>query len=132
MKSSLRVLFADDNPMDRIVLRQSLKALGVDRIAEASNGLEALELIRASQNVPTDRFDFIILDWWMPVLDGVDLLNALRKDPSYAHLKIIIVTSITEKHLVEKALASKPNAYLLKPIGLDALRSVLGLSPRPT
>jgi two-component system chemotaxis response regulator CheY len=118
----MRIMLVDDsNTMRRIVLNQ-IKAVGMNDIIEATNGEEGLTLLAA--NMP---IDLIVLDINMPVLDGMAMLRKVRSDPKYKDVKIVMVTSESEKTKVMDAIAAGANDYLVKPFTTENLLKKLGL-----
>jgi response regulator NasT len=99
-----RILIADDEPLIRVDLKELLETLGHEVIAEATNGLEAVELI--DQETP----DLVILDIKMPRMDGINVAARI------SHLyPVIILSAYTESQLVERAREAGAMAYLSKP-----------------
>jgi two-component system chemotaxis response regulator CheY len=107
--------------MRRIVLNQ-IKSAGVDDIIEATNGEEGLALLASSMPI-----DLIVLDINMPVLDGMAMLRKVRAEPKYNNVKIVMVTSESEKTKVMDAIAAGANDYLVKPFTPENLIKKLGL-----
>lgn len=116
----MRVLIADDSTtMHRIEIAQ-LNGLGVTDILEAVNGKEALDKLKAGMPV-----DVVLLDINMPVMDGMAVLKAIRGDPAYADVKVVMVTSEADNAKVVEALRSGANDYIVKPFGPDVFRERL-------
>ena len=101
---SYRILIADDEPIIRTDLKELLEELGYEVVAEASDGLEALNLIE--QVKP----DVVILDIKMPKMDGIRVAGKIAD-----RFPVIILTAYTERHLIEKARDFGVMAYLSKP-----------------
>lgn len=101
---SYRILIADDEPLIRADLKEMLEEFGYEVVAEARDGLEALNLIE--QVKP----DLVILDIKMPKMDGISVAGKIADK-----FPVIILTAYTEKHLIEKARDSGVMAYLSKP-----------------
>lgn len=119
----MKILMVDDsNTMRRILLNQ-LKAAGINDILEASNGEEALKCLES--NMP---INLIILDINMPILDGMATLRAVRADNKYKDVKIVMVTSESEKTKVMECIAAGANDYLVKPFTPDNLFKKLGIN----
>ena len=117
-------LIADDNAAMRAVLRGILIDLGFE-VGEAANGQEAMETCRA--RTP----DAILLDWNMPVMDGLAVLDALSGGGGGARPKVIFCTSGAEPEPVVRAMAAGASEYLVKPFDKDLLASkfvMLGLA----
>jgi len=99
-----RILIADDEPIIRTDLKELLEELGYEVVAEAGDGLAALNLIEQVQP------DVVILDIKMPKMDGIQVAGEIAD-----RFPVIILTAYTERHLIEKARDSGVMAYLSKP-----------------
>ena len=121
----MRALVIDDSRAIRLILGKIVKEIGFD-VLEAGNGLEALEQLKKSENI-----DLALVDWNMPEMNGYEFVCAVRKDPQYDDLLMMMVTTETEMSQVIKALEAGANEYLMKPFTkemiLDKL-SVMGLA----
>jgi len=112
------IMLADDELDIRTVCRILLESSEV-HILEASNGTDALELARKSSP------DLIVLDWMMPGLDGLEVLQALRSEPETAHIPIIMLSSRDHPEDIQRALDLDVTAYLPKPFNpVDLLAAV--------
>lgn len=111
-----RILIVDDKATSRELLRSVLENQG-HAVIEASNGEEALE--KTQSEAP----DLILLDLQMPVRNGYEVLEELRKEPAYAKLPIIALTASAMQGDREKALAAGFTAYLTKPAALATIRT---------
>jgi CheY-like chemotaxis protein len=110
-------LVVDDMvPMRRITTGQ-LHLMGANSVLAASNGLEALQLVRSR------RVDIILSDWNMPVMSGLELLKAVRADPQLSHLPFIMITAETERGRIEEVINNGVNALLIKPYTAADLRT---------
>ena len=122
----MRALIVDDSRAMRSVLGRIVTDVGFEP-SFAGNGVEALDRLRE-----LGRPEFALVDWNMPEMNGYELLQALRADPAYADLPVLMVTSETEMAQVMKALESGANEYVMKPFTADILREkldMLGLLP---
>jgi CheY-like chemotaxis protein len=108
------VLVADDDPVNRGLVNRLLDGLGFE-VQQAVNGLEALQLIRIS------RPDLLITDLVMPVLDGMELIRALRSDEQDSQLPIIALSASASQYTREEALREGCSAFLSKPVRLNEL-----------
>ena len=113
---NLRVLIVDDQRSMRGLVRSSLRQIGIQNIAECENGADAL--IEFVNHPP----DLIISDWNMPNLDGLGLLQAVRKQPGLEGTPFIMLTSRNEIDKVKEAIALGVNNYLVKPFSLQAFK----------
>lgn len=117
----MRVLIADDNTLNRQMLRAQLEYLGC-KVIEASNGLEALEAWRAFP------VDWLITDYHMPVMDGVELTLAIRKEEQQRNasaLTILGLTADAQQEEMDRCLNAGMGDCLIKPISLAILEQRL-------
>jgi YesN/AraC family two-component response regulator len=125
-----KVLVVDDEHYMRKVVRTLLMSIGVRHIAEASDGMAGLDLIRTSSP------DVVILDWQMPGLDGASFVRMVRSPDSfpYPNVPIIMLTGHGERSRVIEAVQIGVNEFLLKPVSSKALQDRLVAvlaKPRP-
>ncbi|MBM2817007.1 MAG: two-component system response regulator [Ignavibacteria bacterium] len=112
----MKFLVVDDSPTMRRIVINALASFGFKEVSEAADGQEALAKL-ASEN-----FDFIITDWNMPNMSGLELTLAIREDPSMKHLPILMVTTRGLKQDIVEALKAKVNNYVVKPFTPQVLR----------
>lgn len=110
-----RILVADDNPVSRELIREVLEAPGRE-ILEASHGQEALESAR--RNLP----DLVLLDIQMPLLDGFEVLERIRREPSLARMRVVALTAYAMRGDRQRALDAGFDDYITKPVNGAALR----------
>lgn len=103
-----KCLIVDDSKIVRKVVRRILDPHGFD-MAEAEDGQDALNQVKAQ------AFDFIILDWNMPVMDGVTFLKEMRADSSISQPKVIFCTTENDFSKIETALSAGADEYVMKP-----------------
>jgi CheY-like chemotaxis protein len=113
-----RVLVADDNPAARELVSETLRDL-VSALMEAANGREALQKIREA------RPDLVLLDIQMPEMDGYQVLDEIRRDPSLRNLRVVALTAFAMEGDREKALDAGFDDYLTKPVTSATLRAQL-------
>jgi two-component system chemotaxis response regulator CheY len=118
----MKVLVVDDSTTMRRIIKMQLEGMGITSIVEASNGEEALGVLQ--QNMPVD---IIMLDWNMPIMDGITFLKKARADATYKNVKIIMCTSESEKTRVVEALKEGANNYIVKPFTPESVKEKLGL-----
>jgi len=114
-----RVLIAEDNAVNRELLREVLESRGYS-VAEACNGQEALDAIRQS------RPDIMLLDIGMPILDGFAVVRQIRGDPLLAALPVLAITAYAMHGDREKIMNSGFDGYLSKPVNAIALVTEIG------
>src|SRR5262245_59838846 len=105
----MRALVVDDSKSMRMILGKSLKDIGFE-VTEAGDGQEALSRLNQGENV-----DLMLVDWNMPVMNGYELVCAVRANILLSNVRIMMVTTETSLDNVQKALAAGANEYLMKP-----------------
>jgi len=110
----MKALVVDDSITMRVMLRHVLTQNGFS-VTEAANGSDAMKAL-VSGELP----DLITLDWNMPVMNGGATLEAIRQNHAYDHIKVLVVSSETERSMVADALRYGTDDYLMKPFSLDA------------
>ena len=115
----LSALVVDDARMMRLLLSSTLTDLGYE-VQEGSNGKEALEILDRSPSIA-----LAFIDWHMPVMNGLDCLKALRADPRFNALIVVMVTVETEVERIVAALAAGANDYLMKPVTPEMIEEKL-------
>jgi two-component system chemotaxis response regulator CheY len=116
------VLVVDDSKTIRMVLRKILRELGYE-VCEAADGKEALKVMEAEKST----VKLVLADWNMPVMNGMDLLKQLRRDPELSSLIVIMVTTETEVMNMVAALEAGANEYVMKPFTKEILKDKLEL-----
>ena len=104
-----RFLIVDDFSTMRRIVRGLLKEIGYDNAEEAEDGAVALGKLRAG------KFDFIVSDINMPVLDGFGLLNAVKADAGLKHLPVLMITAEARKEDIVRAAREGAAGYIVKP-----------------
>ena len=107
---STKFLVVDDFSTMRRIVRNLLKELGFADVQEAEDGVDALAKLRAGD------FEFVVSDWNMPNMTGIELLKTVRGNPSTAKLRFILLTGHSEKDQVLEAAKSGVTAYVTKPL----------------
>lgn len=111
-----KILFVEDSPTMRRIIANSLKKLGINDVAEAENGVDALEQIQKAQ------FDLILTDWNMPEMNGQELVEHIRKMDSYKTVPILMITTRGMEDDVMTAIKSGVNGYMVKPFTPELLK----------
>ncbi|MGY5885013.1 response regulator [Modestobacter lacusdianchii] len=126
----MRALVIDDSRAMRRIVGTILKDFGFE-VREAGDGQQALDALqegKAEGWVP----DLCCIDWNMPVMDGLQFVMAVRANPEFRQVTLMMVTTESETGQIVKALAAGAHEYLIKPFTADALRdklALLGLLP---
>ncbi|PWJ55651.1 two-component system, chemotaxis family, response regulator CheY [Quadrisphaera granulorum] len=122
----MHALVIDDSRAMRRIVGGILSDLGYE-VEQAGDGQEALNVLEAGR-VP----DLACVDWNMPVMDGLSFVSAVRANPAWRDMTLMMVTTESEHGQIVRALAAGAHEYLIKPFTPDALRdklSLLGLVP---
>jgi two-component system chemotaxis response regulator CheY len=104
-----RFLVVDDFSTMRRILCNLLKELGFMNVHEAEDGADALAKLR------TERFDFVVTDWNMPNMSGIELLQAIRADARLKHLPVLMVTAEAKRDNIIMAAKAGASGYVVKP-----------------
>src|SRR4051812_4051782 len=112
----MRLLIVDDSIAMRRIEKNMLTGLGFDDVEEASDGLQALQMVSAS------KYDLILMDWKMPVLSGLETLRQLKANPEYAAIPVVMVTSESQKPKILEAIQAGAANYIIKPFSEDVLK----------
>jgi two-component system chemotaxis response regulator CheY len=113
--ASFRVLLVDDMPAMRSILRGMLEEVGISQVIEVEDGDLAWETLQATASGRAQPFSMIIADWNMPGMSGVDLLRAVRNQPTLRGLPFFMVTARGDGDHVEEASRAGVTDYLVKP-----------------
>jgi len=117
----MKVLVVDDSRAIRLILSQMLRALGCV-VEEASHGREALQRLEAHKDT-----NLVMVDWNMPEMNGLELVQAVRKDARFAAMPMMMVTTETEMSQVVRALEAGAQEYVMKPFTKDIIEEKLRL-----
>ena len=116
MDRKMKILVVDDFTTMRRIVRNLLKQLGYENIEEAEDGQQALAMLK------DDKYHFIISDWNMPNMTGIELLHQVRSDFELKALPFLMVTAESEKERVIEAIKSGVNNYIIKPFTAEILK----------
>ena len=114
---TLKFLVVDDSVTMRRIVANSLKTIGHDLYIEAGNGREALTKLIAD-----DAINFVITDWNMPDVSGLELVKSIRASDKFGKIPILMVTTRGLKEYIIEALEAKVNNYVVKPFTPQILK----------
>lgn len=117
----MQFLVVDDSPTMRRIVVNALRSIGYENVVEAEDGQDALSKLQAH------TIDFIITDWNMPNLNGLDLTKTIRSSPSISSIPILMVTTRALKQDIIEALQAKVNNYIVKPFTPTVLKEKIEL-----
>jgi len=113
---ALSILIVDDMKSMRLTIRKMLQTLNIGgKLRFAENGKEGLKVLKEG------TFDLAIIDWNMPVMNGIEMLENIRNDPKFRDMPVIMVTAEAKRDIVSEVAESEIDGYLLKPLTLQAL-----------
>jgi two-component system, chemotaxis family, chemotaxis protein CheY len=117
--TNLKFLVVDDFSTMRRIVRNLLKELGFTNVDEAEDGVAALAKLRST------NFDFVVSDWNMPNMTGLDLLKEIRSDANLKHLPVLMVTAEAKKENIVSAAQAGASGYVVKPFTAATLEEKL-------
>ncbi len=117
----MRALVVDDSKSMRMILGKTLREIGF-QVVEAGDGQEALARLSQGEEV-----DLMLVDWNMPVMNGYELVCAVRANALLGSVRIMMVTTETSMSQIQQALAAGANEYVMKPFTKEVLAEKLAL-----
>uniref|UniRef100_E6XGQ7 Chemotaxis response regulator receiver, CheY n=1 Tax=Shewanella putrefaciens (strain 200) TaxID=399804 RepID=E6XGQ7_SHEP2 len=115
----MKILIVDDFSTMRRIIKNLLRDLGFNNSQEADDGSTALPMLQKGD------FDFVVTDWNMPGMQGIDLLRAIRADDSLKHLPVLMVTAEAKREQIIAAAQAGVNGYVVKPFTAATLKEKL-------
>ena len=122
LDKNMKILVVDDFSTMRRIIKNLLKDLGFANIQEADDGSTALPMLQQGD------FDFVVTDWNMPGMQGIDLLRAIRADANLKHIPVLMVTAEAKKEQIVAAAQAGVNGYVIKPFTAATLKEKLAKS----
>jgi len=113
---NMKILVVDDMSTMRRIVKNIMKQLGFANIEEAENGQDALTKLHA------ESYGFVISDWNMPVMTGIDMLRAIRADDKLKALPVLMVTAEAQKENLIEAIQAGVSNYIVKPFTAEVLQ----------
>ncbi len=112
---NMRVLVVDDFSTMRRIIKNILRQLGFNNIVEADDGTTAWDILNR------DKIDFVISDWNMPKMAGIDLLRKVRSSEEFGALPFLMVTAEAQQENIIEAVQAKVSNYIVKPFTAETL-----------
>ena len=116
MSKALRFLVVDDFSTMRRIVKNFLNDLGYTSVEEADDGNTALPILKQG------NIDFLVTDWNMPGMAGLELLKAVRSDPALAKMPVLLVTAEAKREQIVEAAQAGVNGYVVKPFTAETLK----------
>lgn len=119
LDKNMKILIVDDFSTMRRIIKNLLRDLGFNNTHEADDGSTALPMLKNGD------FEFLVTDWNMPGMQGIDLLKEVRKDESLRHLPVLMVTAEAKREQIIEAAQAGVNGYIVKPFTAATLKEKL-------
>jgi two-component system chemotaxis response regulator CheY len=119
LDKNMKILVVDDFSTMRRIIKNLLRDLGFTNVQEADDGSTALPMLQNGD------FDFVVTDWNMPGMQGIDLLREIRKDDELKHMPVMMVTAEAKKEQIVAAAQAGVNGYIVKPFTAATLKGKL-------
>ena len=116
---SMKILIVDDMVTMRRIVKNVLKQLGFSNIDEAENGQDGLQKLKSS------KYDFVVSDWNMPVMTGIDMLRAIRADEKLKAIPVLMVTAEAQQSNLVEAVQAGVSNYIVKPFTAETMQEKL-------
>ena len=116
LDKNMKILVVDDFSTMRRIIKNLLRDLGFQHTDEADDGNTALPMLKSG------NFDFLITDWNMPGMQGIDLLKAVRADAKLAKMPVLMVTAESKREQIVEAAQAGVNGYIVKPFTATTLQ----------
>jgi two-component system chemotaxis response regulator CheY len=116
LDKNMKILIVDDFSTMRRIIKNLLRDLGFSNTHEADDGSTALPMLKGGD------FDFLVTDWNMPGMQGIDLLKAVRADDKLASLPVLMVTAESKRDQIVEAAQAGVNGYIVKPFTAQTLK----------
>jgi two-component system chemotaxis response regulator CheY len=116
LDKNMKIMVVDDFSTMRRIIKNLLRDLGFNNTNEADDGTSALPMLQ------NGAYDFLITDWNMPGMQGIDLLKAVRADPKLTNLPVLMVTAESKRDQIVEAAQAGVNGYIVKPFTAVTLK----------
>lgn len=116
MDKDMKILIVDDFSTMRRIIKNLLRDLGYNNSAEADDGKTGLPMLQSG------NFDFLVTDWNMPGMSGIELLRAVRADEKLKDLPVLMVTAESKREQIVEAAEAGVNGYIVKPFTATTLK----------
>jgi len=116
VNKDMKILVVDDFSTMRRIIKNLLRDLGFTNTMEADDGTSALPMLQKGD------YDFLVTDWNMPGMQGIDLLKAIREDPHLSTLPVLMVTAESKREQIIEAAQAGVNGYIVKPFTAQTLK----------
>ena len=115
----MKILIVDDSKQIRRHVARTLAASG-HTSCEAEDGLQALDVLEAEEDI-----DVVLMDRYMPVMDGIESLQAIKQEEKYDHIKVVMMTTENNAEKIQEALDHGADEYIMKPLSKEVIEEKL-------
>ena len=119
MNKEMKILVVDDFSTMRRIVKNLMGQLGFRNIHEADDGATALPMLKDG------HFDFVVTDWNMPVMEGIDLVRHIRTTEELKHIPVLMITAEAKREQIVEAAQAGVNGYIVKPFTAETLKEKL-------
>lgn len=119
-RPDMKILVVDDFPTMRRIVKTLMRQNGYNNFVEAEDGVQGLKVLESNPDI-----EFVVSDWNMPNMSGLEFLKAVRSDSRFAHLPFLMVTAESEKDNIIEAVKNGVSSYIVKPFTGAALQEKL-------
>lgn len=119
LDKDMKILVVDDFSTMRRIVKNLLRDLGFNNTVEADDGLTAIPILKKG------GIDFVVTDWNMPGMQGIDLLKHIRSNPELKHLPVLMITAEAKREQIVEAAQAGVNGYIVKPFTAATLKEKL-------
>jgi two-component system, chemotaxis family, chemotaxis protein CheY len=115
----MKILIVDDSKQIRRHVARTLQSSG-HTSCEAEDGLVALDMLEKEEDI-----DVVLMDRYMPVMDGIESLQAIKQEPNYDHIKVVMMTTENKAELIQEAIDCGADEYIMKPLTKEVIEEKL-------
>lgn len=119
MDKNMKILIVDDFSTMRRIIKNLLRDVGFQNTEEADDGHTAWPMLQEG------NFDFVVTDWNMPIMQGIELLRKIRADEKLKHIPVLMVTAESKREQIVEAAQAGVNGYIVKPFTAATLQEKL-------
>lgn len=116
----MKVIIADDSRLVRGIVERTVASVGFE-VLQAGNGKDALNILETDYR----DVEIVLLDWNMPVLNGIDVIKNMRRDDRFKKIPVLMVSTESEENRIREALDAGAQGYLTKPFTPDQLKDAI-------
>ena len=121
LKANMKILVIDDMSTMRKIIKKMLNEVGFTNLTEADDGATAWPMLQKAQE-DGEPYEFVVSDWNMPIMSGLDLLKKVRDTEEFKHLPFLMITAESEQGNVVIAVKAGVSNFIVKPFSASTLK----------